>query len=728
MPIELCRSVTSSSLLAESSLLTREVFGNVPPLSKLLFYVLAAVSLGLFGYGLYRRIRLWRMGRPSAEPLQWRTAARLWTRNVLFQRRVWGRGLASVAHVCLFSGFVVLFIGTLLIALEHILADLLGRAPTDPLFHKGIYYAIYEVVLDAFGLVFLLGCGMLLVRRIRRRDNIAHNTADYVILGSLILIGITGYFIEGLRIIHAETPLPGLSFAGLLCARVFEQLGLNQASASGWHLSLWWVHAVLALGFIAAMPYTRLLHALAGSLNLPAQTKQMGTLVPITMEEVEETGMVGVGSITDFTRRELMALDACVSCGRCEAACPAFEAGKPLSPRDVVQDLQGHMTLIGASLAGNNGSDDIEGAGSDGAALHGDTVAAETIWSCTTCSACIDVCPLGIRPMDYLTDMRRFLIGEGALRGSPATALQKSQRVGNPWGLPPDERFDWAEGLDVPTTKERPDFEVLYWVGCAASYDRRVQKVARSVVRLLEAANVHYAVLGNDERCTGESARRMGDEFLFQELAEQNVATLSENNVRKIVTHCPHCFNSLRNDYPQMGGEYEVIHHSQFLSELAEAGRLPLDDASDDAIQKVTFHDPCYLARVNGISEEPRQLVQLAITPPAKASSTAAATMVEMPRNRQQTACCGGGGGRMWFDDAIDERVGQSRVDEALATGADTVAVSCPFCLVMINDGVAAKDESTQVRDIAEILADRLKDQPDQRDTTPAEDSSEESN
>ena len=692
----------SPALLAEGGLLTREIFGNIPPAAEVIFYLLAAVALGLFAYGIYRRVRLWRMGRPSETPIDWGRAARQWFRNVLFQQRVRGRGLASLAHLCMFSGFVVLFVGTCLIAVEHILADMSGREPTNPLFHKGLYYAIYEVTLDAFGLVFLAGCTMFLVRRMRRPASIGHNAADYVILLTLIFIGVSGYVIEGLRIIHAQTPTPEVSFVGLLFARLFENLGIDQARASGWHLASWWVHAVAALSFIAAMPYTRLLHALVGSINLPAQTKTMGTFVPITMEEVEETGMVGVGSITDFTRGDLMALDACVSCGRCEDACPAFEAGKPLSPRDVVQDLRGHMTLAYG--------------GTDGASLHGDTIGAETIWSCTTCSACVEVCPLGIRPMDYLTDMRRFLIGEGELRGAPATALQKSQRAGNPWGLPPDERFDWAEGLNVPTTVENPDFEVLYWVGCAASYDRRVQKVAQSVVRLLQAADVKFAVLGNDERCTGESARRMGDEFLFQELAEQNVRALTKNKVRKIVTHCPHCFNSLRNDYPQMGGEYEVVHHSQFLSELAAAGRLPLDEGGDAAIKKVTFHDPCYLARVNDITEEPRQLVQLAVNPSAggaaAASSTTTSTttlnVIEMPRNRQKTACCGGGGGRMWFDDAIDQRVGQSRIDEALATGADTVAVSCPFCLIMMTDGVAARDNDTAVRDIAEILADRL--------------------
>ena len=306
------------------------------------------------------------------------------------------------------------------------------------------------------------------------------------------------------------------------------------------------------------MPYTRLLHSLAGTLNLAIRDHQLGVMNPVSLAEVEATGQIGVATLADFSYRQLIELDACVSCGRCEDACPAFEAGKPLSPRNVVQDLVGVMNT-----------------GDFSRNLHGDPIAAETLWSCTTCAACTDVCPLGISPMRMITDMRRHLIGEGSLRGSPAVALQKTERGGNPWGMAASERMVWAAGLDVPLAKDHANFDVLYWVGCAAAYDRRVQKIARSMVRLLQAAGVNFAVLGPEERCTGESARRMGDELLFQTLAEQNVATLGRHGVCRIVAHCPHCLNSLRNDYPQAGGRYEVIHHSQLLEELVRDGRLP---------------------------------------------------------------------------------------------------------------------------------------------------------
>jgi Fe-S oxidoreductase len=430
------------------------------------------------------------------------------------------------------------------------------------------------------------------------------------------------------------------------------------------------------------MPYSRILHSIAGTVNLAIRDHSLGTMQPVSVEEVEATGKIGAATLADFSSRQLIELDACVSCGRCEDRCPAFEAGKPLSPRNVVQDLVAVMDR--ADFEKN---------------IHGDPIRAETLWSCTTCGACPEVCPLGISPMRMITDMRRFLVGEGALRGSPAAALQKTDRSGNPWGLPPTDRLAWAKGLDVPLASERADFEVLYWVGCAAAYDRRVQKVARSVVRLLQAANVNFAVLGNDERCTGESARRMGDEFLFQQLATQNVETLSKSNVRRIVTHCPHCLNSLRNDYSQMGGRYEVFHHSQLLSGLVAEGRLrPQADLSPTKAP-VTFHDPCYLARASGVTEAPRQVLA------TNSTTSRPLPIIELPRHGRQTACCGAGGGRMWFDDAPSERVGRGRIQEIAASGAETVAVACPFCLIMIGDGMAAEKPAVDVRDIAEVLA-----------------------
>jgi Fe-S oxidoreductase len=309
-----------------------------------------------------------------------------------------------------------------------------------------------------------------------------------------------------------------------------------------------------------------------------------------------------------------------------------------------------------------------------------------------------------VDPLTLLTDMRRNRVGESALSGTAATALRRMQSSGNPWGLPAAERADWAEGIGVPTAKENPNFDVLYWVGCAGSYDRRAQRVARAFVKLLKHAGVNFAILGREEKCTGESARRLGDEFLFQELAQTNIATLARYRVRKIVTHCPHCLNSLLRDYPQFGGNYEVVHHTQFLEQLVAKGRLAVDGATSPQ-EAMTYHDPCYLARVNGVHQPPRDLLKLG----SDTGSSPPIDLREMPRRREKTFCCGAGGGRMWMEEEPQKRVCSVRAKEALDTGARTVAVGCPFCLTMLTDGVAAQTDSARVMDVAEILAERLK-------------------
>jgi Fe-S oxidoreductase len=422
------------------------------------------------------------------------------------------------------------------------------------------------------------------------------------------------------------------------------------------------------------------------------------------MEEVEKSERIGVSAIEHFDRQQLLSLDACMECGRCEEACPAFATEKPLSPKKVVQDLKVLMGLNLTPFVSRSTKGDAAPATATNRALHDETIQIETLWSCTTCNACAQVCPVRIDPVTLLTDMRRNRVGEGALSGTAATALRRMQSSGNPWGLPAAERANWTEDIGAPTVEENPQFELLYWIGCAGSYDRRAQRVARAMVKLLKHAKVNFAILGREEKCTGESARRLGDEFLFQELARANIATLAKYNVKRIVTHCPHCLNSLLKDYSQFGGSYEVIHHTQLLEQLLAEGRLKVNGAPS-AGDTITYHDPCYLARVNGVHDAPRGVL--------KALSTETASppveLREMPRNREKTFCCGAGGGRMWMEEDPKKRVCSVRAKEALDTGAKTVAVGCPFCLTMMTDGVASRTDSARVLDVAEILAERLK-------------------
>jgi Fe-S oxidoreductase/nitrate reductase gamma subunit len=685
---------------------TRETFGNIPHIGVVIFYWLTIMTVAVFAYGVWRRLRLWRQGVPiGVGKLIAGNLRERWSKlnpglrrlivEGLGQKRVRGRGSASWAHISLFAGFMVLFLGTTLLEIDH-LASGISKALK---FHRGAYYVIYEFTLDVFGLLFLAGCMFFFWRRTRRPASVGHRATDWYVVGSFLAIGITGYLVEGLRIIWQQPTGMGAhcSFVGLWISHWFG--GITESSARSVHQIFWWLHAALVFGFIASIPYTRLFHIIAGPLNLFFAQPGLGRLVPVTMEEVERTERIGVGAVEHFNQQQLLGLDACMECGRCEEACPAFATDKPLSPKKVVQDLKGLMTLnLAPNFTPHPGPLPSEGRGKSTAkcALHDETIHIETLWSCTACTACVRVCPVRIDPLTLITDMRRNRIGEGALSGIAATAMRRMQSSGNPWGLSPAERANWSEGIGAPTVQENPQFELLYWIGCAGSYDRRAQRVTRAMVKLLKHANVNFAILGREEKCTGESARRLGDEFLFQELAQANIATLAKYNVRKIVTHCPHCLNSLLKDYSQFGGSYDVLHHTQLLEQLIADGRLKLDDA-DARSERLTYHDPCYLARVNGIHTAPRLVL-----------NATSAHIHEMPRNREKTFCCGAGGGRMWMEEDPKKRVCSVRAEEALETGAKTVAVGCPFCLTMMSDGVAARQSDARVVDVAEVLAERL--------------------
>lgn len=681
--------------------LTRELYGNIGTVSKVLFYLCAFASMAIFAWGLWRRYQLWQIGRGDyGGKIDWKHTFERLKSKVFNQRTVrHTKRKAGKYHTLLFYGFIALFIGTCLIAVEEWGHKLLGTGDGN-LFHKGLYFVIYEVVLEFAGLLYIVGCTWFLVRMLKKGggDSVGYRKADFLLLSTLLLIGVTGFVIEGFRIIREATPHAEISFVGWGVSQVLGAFGVNQGNVLMPHFLTWWFHSLMVFGFIATLPFTRLLHIFAGSLNLCLVTKKPGHMLPISMEELEKTGKTGVEHVQEFTRLQLLSLDACVACGRCTDACPATEAGKPLWPMAIVQDIRSHLNRVGPLVRKTRSNGDDETLLTLPQNLHGDVISAESLWSCTTCNACYTVCPLGVSPVNFITDMRRFLIGNGELSGPPAVSLQKVQRAGNPWGLPARERFDWAEGLGVPTVKTNPGFEVLYWIGCSASYDRRIQKVARSVVKLLELAGVNYATLGPEERCTGEFARRMGDEFLFQELAAANIEIMSCHAVKKIITHCPHCLNSLAQDYPQFGGDYEIVHHSVFLSQLIMQGKLKVDPAQ---VGTVTYHDPCYLSRVNNTMKEPRKLL-----------ASVVGKIKEMPRNRRGASCCGAGGGRMWFDDAPDKRIGRSRIDEAITTGADTLAVSCPFCLTMMSDGMRAKDSKMEVKDVAELLAEAIGERP----------------
>ncbi|MEP7250216.1 MAG: (Fe-S)-binding protein [Spartobacteria bacterium] len=651
---------------------TREVFGNISGWMQIVFFIMIAISLGILAWQVFDHFRQWRQGRPGG----FERSPRVWLQRLtvyaLAQKRVHKKTLGALLHGALFSGFLVLTIGTTLLSIAY---------DGPYYFHHGWYYLIYELTMDVFGVVFCLGCLLAMYRRaFVRKASLGHNWRDWWLLGILLALGLTGFAVEALRMHYTQVEpwLARWSTVGWLIDITFLR-GIDIESAKTMHLATWWLHTILVAGFFVTIPVNRFLHVITGPLNIAARPERpMGALVPLKMEMVEETGLIGAAQIGDFNQQQLLSLDACMECGRCEDVCPATASGKPLSPKFIVTDLRSVMA--------------------HGGELHGVAINPDTLWSCTMCQACVQECPVLIGHVDLISDMRRYLVGEGKLSGPPARSLQQIGNQFNPYGRPNGERLAWAEGLDVPTVESNPNFEYLFWVGCAASFDPRAQKVARATAQLLKKAGVNFAVLGKEETCTGDPARRIGDEFLFQERAQTNVATLDRRQVKKVVTACPHCHNTLQNEYPQFGGNYEVQHHSTLLAELIEAGRLTNDAGSSES-GPITLHDPCYLARVNGVVDAPRTVIGAAEDENFR----------EMPRCGKKTFCCGAGGGRMWFDEPPAERVSNLRAQEAVASGAQTLATGCPFCLNMMSAGMAdtAGGENVRVMDIAEVLLSR---------------------
>jgi Fe-S oxidoreductase/nitrate reductase gamma subunit len=655
-----------------SQMPSREVFGNIAPWMRLVFYGMILGSLGVLAWQVGRQARLWWRGKPGGFEKDWRLWVRRLATFALAQKRVHRKSLGGALHLLLFSGFVVLTVGTTLL----MIAD---QGPVN--FHRGWYYLIYELTMDTFGVALCAGCLLAIYRRLFRRPvSLGHTRRDWALLGLLLALGVTGFLLEALRL-HYTQVVPGVARWSVI-GHVTEMMlfrHLDIATTRGMHLGFWWVHAILVAVLFAAIPVTRFLHVITGPLNIALRPAQpVGALAAVNLGEVEQTGLIGAEKIEDFTRQQLLSLDACMECGRCEDACPAWASGKPLSPKAVVVNLRGLMSAGSATPR----------------ALHGDTIAAETLWACTMCQACVQECPVLIGHVDLISDMRRNRVAEGQIAGPPAKALNHLSRQFNPYGQPNLNRLDWAAGLNVPTVESNPQFEVLLWVGCAASFDPRAQNVARSLALLLKEASVNFAVLGTKERCTGDPARRLGEEFAFQESARANVDRLNASRVRRIVTPCPHCFNTLQNEYPQFGGQYQVQHHSQLLAELLKNGRLQRNGKGRGTI---TIHDPCYLARANDETAAPRTVID----------SSGGSEVREMPRHGRKTFCCGAGGGRMWFEEAPGQRVSHLRAQEALGTGAKTLATACPFCLNMMSDAMSAVPggEGVTVLDIAEVLA-----------------------
>jgi len=643
-------------------------------------YLLFVVALLACVIGLARRVRAWRKGRESGAVVSAGKAwGRLW-RDAILQVRIWRSGAAGLGHALVFWGFIVLFIGTCIVAAEDYGSWLLDR---EHFFFTGDFYLVTSFFLELFGIFFLIGLVIALSRRkIDGRFRPLSRRVDLAVLWLFLVIGLSGFVTEGLRISVAgggmeSHPFERWSFVGWSLALALD--GMEPGLLKTLHLVSWVGHMVLSMTFIALVPYCKLRHIFFAPVNIALrEDRKAGRYAGVSLEEVEETGRYGAEKPSDFTRRQLMSFDACTECARCQTVCPATTTGKDLSPMKVVLDI-----------AAKTGSDE---------SLHDEEISPDVLWACTSCGACVEECPVYIDQLGAIVDLRRHLVAEGEIRGSSQAALRSVAAAGNPWGMPREDRADWAVGLGVPTIEEVNSPEVLFWIGCAGSYDRRGRKVTEAMVRILQAAGIRFAILGKSECCTGDPARRMGDEFTYTELAGANIETLSAASFDRILTTCPHCFNAIRNEYPELGGEYEVIHHAEYIEELLRTGRLELEDGGR---LRGTFHDPCYLARQNDVVEAPRSALR-----------SAGLDVIEPEQSGKIGFCCGAGGGRMWMEEDTGKRINSERWEQLQETEPEAVAVGCPFCMTMMTDARDADESEVEVKDIAELVAERLPGSP----------------
>ncbi|HLF16875.1 MAG TPA: (Fe-S)-binding protein [Candidatus Thermoplasmatota archaeon] len=692
----------------------------MPDGTALWMYALTAVGLLVFAYGFWRMAHVWRMGR-AWKPGDWRTGLKRLVAGVASHRKFMQDKRPGTMHAWIFFGFLVLFIGTTIVAIDADLFELV----LDAKLLAGGKYLFFELALDAFGVLFVLGVLYAMWRRYVERPPQLHPTdmveqpaalrrtrlgGDLYALLFLLGIGVTGFLLEALRLAHQVSTdhitYARWSFVGNILSGPFQSWRPGRIEAL--YRVLWWTHFALWTSVLAVLPWTKFKHIVTSSLNLffhdPARQSRSALPTPFKLQEVMASGaadipVVGVKTIRDFTWKDRLSLDACTNCGRCEAQCPATAAGRPLSPRKLIQDLKAEMWCDAG--AGKGESRPLIQADGVDAALQ-----EATLWSCTTCRACVTACPVDIEHVDLIVEMRRGLVMESRLDGNKQRLLVNLTNTGNPYGFPASDRDAWRNrlppGVAAPTVAEKATrgepYEWLWWVGCSGSYDPRNQQVTVAIATLLNAAGVDFAILGNEERCNGDPARRLGEEGRFQQSVMENLETLGRHGVQKIIAQCPHCFNTLANEYPDFGGRFEVVHHTVLLERLLAEGRLPLKAGRE---VKVTYHDSCYLMRHNGIGDAPRAVLRKANGLP----------VLEMAQNRKEGLCCGAGGANMWFEVKDEkERINVIRAKQAAATGAGTVATACPFCLTMMTDGLnlTGQEGKMEARDLAEIVADHL--------------------
>ncbi len=662
-----------------------------------IFWGIFVLAVGLFSRRAYQLGRYMFLGQKEGSFGQMARRALTTTIAILGQwcqlKNLTRKDRASVGHVFMawgFFTFVVFYFIFIIIGA--------GFGVSETLEHTSFFF-YYAWVIDIAAVFVIAGAAWGIIRRymVKPPRLEGEQTIEaMVILVTVLIHPMTHLFKEATSIALGHPPaglgtiLPPISSA---LSNFFTGSAVSTVEVA--NIAFFWAHWVTVLFVLVFIAYSRYLHMVASIFNIFFRSSlPKGALRPIDLETAES---FGASRITDLTWKQVLDLYSCVVCGQCQDECPATASGKPLNPKKVIQDLKKHLLAVGPELLKARGKAEASPA-NPGKELAGEVVTEDEIWACTTCRACDEVCPLSVEHVDKIIDMRRNLVMERSqLPESAQDALKSLGAREHPWRGTTATRTDWAEGLEIKVLSDDSDIDVLYWVGCTAALEDRNMKVAIATARVLQAAGVNFGILGIEESCCGDPARRMGDEYLFQTLCQKNIEILKGYNVKRIVTTCPHCFNTLKHEYPQFGGNFEVMHHTQFIVNLIRDGRLKVVTSNG---KRTAYHDSCYLGRYNDIYQPPREIL----------GTIGGMRVVELARHGSRSFCCGGGGGHMWMEEEPDKRVNERRVEEIIEAKVDVVATACPYCLTMFEDGLKAKEaeESIKAVDLSELLLEAL--------------------
>jgi Fe-S oxidoreductase len=661
---------------------------------KIFLLLLIGVTLYLFGRRARFLIRLLKLGKSENRSDHLGKRLRATLGQVLAERctlkNVSKGDYAGVGHLLLFYGFSLFLISYVFDIAEGFYEKL------SPAIFGVAFNNLFLLFLDIAGLIVIAVIIWAAIRRyIIRPDRLEPTLEAGIILMVVFFLMLLNYGMEGFGLLAQTRPFADWSFVGTAFSHFFVDLGLKENSRI-FFWTFWWFHIMVIFAFGIYVLYSKHLHILASHFNLFFHpTGPKGSLQPI--RHLEKAEGLGVSKITEFSWKHLLDLYACTECGRCTANCPASISGKPLKPRDIIHNLKIHLLTSGSDLLSKK-HQGVQNRVLEQRIMVGRVVTQDELWACTTCHACVEVCPVEIEHVERIVNFRRHLVMQEANFPSEVKSLFRNlETYGDTYGRGPSFRIDWATGLPVKMAKEDSDSGILYWAGCEGSFHDRNKEVSKVIVKMIQEAGVSVRILGKEEECCGDPARRIGNEYLFQELARRNIEILNRYGVRKIITYCPHCYHTLKNEYPLFGGHFVVLHYSEYLAELLRQGRLKIKRLVE---RVVTLQDPCYLGRINGVYDAPREILQ----------SIPGVELKEMNRSREKSLCCGGGGGRMWMHEHLGQRINNLRVREAIKTGAEVVATGCPYCLTMFEDGMKNQDQENRVTsqnlvlDLSQIL------------------------